>query len=173
MRKSDGWTGIRLEVSEYCRDHQISEKDFRFLGMNEWQNVYEKVLDTFVDGQYARRKGLHWANVDGGFKEVPEYAFRLGTDGKSGYEWLEKLPEIVGCDRVYMLLEESGMQAKYWIAECNPKVIEGIINDALTRCDYFIVDKKFKWMITENHHEVVQFIGSVFDGTTIDKMISC
>lgn len=168
----DRWTGIRLEISEYCRNHHIPENDFRFLGMTEWQNVYEKVLDTFVDGQYARRNGLHWANVEGGFKEVTEYSFRLGTNGKLGYEWLEKISEIVLCDRVYLLLEENGMHAKYWIAECNLKVINCIINDTLTLGDYFIVDKKYKWLITENHHEVVQFIGSVFDGGNIDKIVT-
>lgn len=173
MEKLEGWTGIRLEVAEYCRDHQIPENDFRFLCMNEWQNVYEKVLDTFVDGKYARSYGLHWANVEGGFKEVPEYSFRLGCDGKLGYEWLKKIPEIIQSDKVYLLLEESGMRAKYWIAECNPKVIECIINDTYLSDDYFIVDKKYKWMITENHHEIVQFIGAAFDGTIIDKIVSC
>ena len=167
MKRSNGWTGIRLEIAEYCRDHQISENDFRFLSMNEWQNVYEKVLDTFVDGQYARNYGLHWANVEGGFKEVPEYSFRLGCDGKIGYEWLEKLPEIVQCEKVYLLLEENGMHVKYWIAECNPKVIASIINDTYIRGDYVIVDKKFKWMITENHHEIVQFMGDGVSGSFI------
>lgn len=114
----------------------------------------------------------NWANVEGGFKEVTEYSFRLGTNGKLGYEWLEKISEIVLCDRVYLLLEENGMHAKYWIAECNLKVINCIINDTLTLGDYFIVDKKYKWLITENHHEVVQFIGSVFDGGNIDKIVT-
>ena len=69
--------------------------------------------------------------------------------------------------KVYLLLEENGMHVKYWIAECNPKVIASIINDTYIRGDYFIVDKKFKWMITENHHEIVQFMGDGVSGSFI------
>ena len=87
----------------------------------------EVVVTKYVGGSYI----IRFKDTGGGirvhesrlFQTEEETEKRLGTDGKLGYEWLEKLPEIVGCDRVYLLLEENGMQAKYWIAECNPKVI--------------------------------------------------
>lgn len=71
------------------------------------------------------------------------------------------------CEKVYLLLEEDKQRTKYWIAECNPAVIHLIINEALEMIDYYIVDKKFNWLITENHHDLVQFIGNGLDAETI------
>jgi hypothetical protein len=57
---------------------------------------------------------------------------------------------------VYLLLEESS--GKHWIAECRTEVVHLIINEAIWGIDYYITDKKFNWLITENHHEFVQFL---------------
>ena len=153
------WKGLRLDVVKYCGDNNISEDNFRFLDIYEWENVYDKVLSVFVEQQYARKNGLHWANVEGGFCKDIVYSFDIGADKENLYCWIEKLPEIVNCDSVYLLLEEIGQQSKYWIAECNPKVAGCVINDIGNAGDYYIVDKKYKWLITENHHGIVMFIG--------------
>ena len=50
--------------------------------------------------------------------------------------------------------------------ECNPSVVCRIINDAYPT-DYYITNKKFDWLITENHHDIVQFIGK---GLDVDKI---
>lgn len=109
MQELHKWEGLRLEITEYCRDNQISQEYFRFLGIYEWQNVYDKVLEYFVDSQYARKIGLYWANVNGGFRQDIQriYGFREGIDNNLSYEWIEKLPEIVNCEKVYLLLEED------------------------------------------------------------------
>ncbi len=31
MQESHKWSGLRLEIAEYCRDNRISEEDFQFL----------------------------------------------------------------------------------------------------------------------------------------------
>ncbi len=58
------------------------------------------------------------------------------------------------------------------MAECNPEVIYQIINEALYPLDYYITDKKFNWLITENHHDVVQFLGQGISEETIKKTLS-
>lgn len=160
MQALHKWKGLRLEIAEYCRDNQISQDDFRFLGIYEWQNVYNKVLDKFVDAQYARKNGLYWANIKGGFRKEIEvvYAFQEGVGNNVSYEWIERLSEIVGGENVYLLLEEN--RNKYWIAECSPTVVGKIINEAIGHKDYYITDKKYNWLISENHHDIVQFLGN-------------
>ena len=163
------WNGLRLDVVEYCKHHHISEQDFRFLGIHEWQNVYDKVLEHFVDGEYARRHGLYWSNINHGFRKDLHriYAFAEGVGDNAYYEWIERFSEIVPCEKVYLLLEEDKQQAKYWIAECSPAVVPLIINEALGPIDYYITDKKFYWLITENHHDFVQFFGKGLDAKHI------
>lgn len=169
MQALHKWNGIRLEIAEYCRDNQIREEDFRFLGIYDWKNVYERVLERFVDHQYGRKNGLYWSNINGGFRNDIQrvYCFQEGANNHLSYEWIEKLPEIVNCEKVYLLLEED--RNKYWIAECKPSIVSLIINEAIGYTDYYITDKKFNWLITENHHDIVQFLGEGLNVEQIEK----
>ncbi|MDE7367278.1 MAG: hypothetical protein K2N24_07980, partial [Lachnospiraceae bacterium] len=63
------WRGLRLEITEYITQHRIPESNFRFLGIYEWKNIYDKVLERFVDEQYSRKHGLHWSNTNDGFQK--------------------------------------------------------------------------------------------------------
>ena len=157
------WTGLRLEVAEYITKNNISKEDFRFLGIYEWQNIYDKVLEHFVDEQYARKCGLHWSNIENGFQKNIDTIYTFAYKDNDSYKWMERLPEIIKCEKVYLLLEEDKQRTKYWIVECGPAIIDLIVNDTYSVEDYYITDKKFNWLITENHHEVVQFIGKGLD----------
>ena len=159
------WTGLRLEVAEYITKNNISEEDFRFLGIYEWQDIYDKVLEHFVDEQYARKCGLYWSNIENGFRKDIDKIYGFAYKKQDSYKWMERLSEIVKCEKVYLLLEEDS--SKYWIAECNPAIIDFIVNDTYSVEDYYITDKKFNWLITENHSEVIQFIGNGLDLETI------
>lgn len=163
------WAGLRLELAEYVRDNNIPENDFRFLGIYEWQNVYDRLLEHFVDEQYARKCGLHWANINGGFREDVDriYTFQMGVSNNRSYEWIEGLPEIAGCEKVYLFLEDEWLP-KYWVAEADPATVPRIIYE--TYSDYYITDKKFNWLITENHHDLIQFIGKGLDLETVRRV---
>ncbi|MBP3542661.1 MAG: hypothetical protein J6J86_00375 [Lachnospiraceae bacterium] len=82
---------------------------------------------------------------------------------KSGLYWAN-----INGGLVYLLLEEDSQ--KYWIAECNQAVCCLIINEALGCIDYYITDKKFHWLITENHHDFVQFLGAGLDVNIIESV---
>ena len=124
MQINHKWNGLRLEVAEYIAENNISKEDFEFLGIYEWQNIYNKVLEHFVDGQYARNCGLHWSNIENGFRKNIDTIYFFQYTHKDSYKWMEKLPEIIKCEKVYLLLEESRQCAKYWIAECRPAIID-------------------------------------------------
>ncbi|MBD5136965.1 MAG: hypothetical protein HDT39_13515 [Lachnospiraceae bacterium] len=166
------WTGLRRELAEYMTEHRIPENDFRFLGIYEWQNIYDKVLQHFVDEQYAKDCGLHWSNIENGFRKDIDKIYSFAYQNEDSYKWLEKLPEIVKCDKVYILLEDDDhwQYSKYWIAECSPAVINLVINDTYSVGDYYITDKKFNWLITQNHHEMVYIIGKGLDLKTIENI---
>lgn len=163
MLKNHSWGAVREDIAWYCRDNHISDEDFRFLGIYEWQNVYEKMLEHFVDKDYARKNGLYWANTNGGFrKDISRiYSFQMGVGGNASYEWIERLPVIAGVEKVYLALDCGS--GKYWLAQCATAAVSGIINEAFMLDDYYITDKKFNWLITENHHDIVAFIGKGLD----------
>lgn len=172
MQAFKRWDGVRLEVIRYCKKKAIPESDFRFLGIYEWQNVYGRLLKKFVDDEYAKKHGLYWSNIEGGFRKAADkiYSFVEGSENHASYEWIERLTEIVGSEKIYLFLEEDRQTAKYWIAECSPAILHLIINDAIYPADYYITNKKFDWLITENHHDIVQFIGKGLGVDIINKV---
>ena len=171
MQALKRWDGLRLEVTCYCKKKDIPESDFSFLGFYEWQNVYGRLLKKFVDDEYASKHGIYWSNIEEGFrKDIDKiYSFVEGNENHASYEWIESLTEIVGCEKIYLFLEEDRQTAKYWVAECSPTIVHLIINDAIYPTDYYMTNKKFDWLITENHHDVVQFIGKGLDVDIIKK----
>lgn len=135
------WEGLRLELAQYTAEHNISENTFRFLGIYEWQNFYSKVLEAFVDEQYSRTNGIHWSNINNGFRKDIDviYYFQIHPENNITYEWIKKLPEI--------------------------------INDTYSVKDYYITDKKFNWLITENHHDIIKFLGKGLDKNKIKTVV--
>lgn len=130
------------------------------------------MLERFVDGEYARKCGLHWSNIENGFRNGIGRIYDFAYQNEESYKWLERLPEIVSCEKVYLLLEDDkGQRSKYWVAECNPAVVHLVINDTYLSEDYYITDKKFNWLITENHHEIVHMIGTGLDVEIIRKVV--
>ena len=104
MQMYNKWTGLRLEITQYCQENNISENDFRFLGIYEWQNVYDRLLKNFVEERYAEKYGLYWSNIQAGFRNNIDkiYTFTVGSENNVSYEWIEKLSEIVKCETVYL-----------------------------------------------------------------------
>ena len=169
---SEEWHGARGEIAKYCRDNNIPKTRIRLLGIAQWQNVYKKVLDSFVDHSYSHLNGLHWANTNNGFRSDVDmvFAFREGLQDTASYEWIERLPEIVGEQKVYLLVEENS--EKYCVCECDSSAVHLVINEAIYPSDYYITDKMFNWLISENHHDVVLFLGNGLDEEKI-RSVCC
>lgn len=77
--------------------------------------------------------------------------------------WVTKLPMILSDSEelVYILFEDSkNYQPKYWVYEmCIPKLI-CIIGQVYGLDDFYVVSKKFEWLISECHEDIVSFVGN-------------
>lgn len=148
-----GW--VRAEVQRYCKENDIGKESFHFLPIYQWENVYDRVMETFGEYDWISKNGLHWVNTNGTYTKDSS-VFHCDEQ----WDWILQLPEIVGEDEpVYLLLEEGN---KFWIGEGKPNVVAELIYEGLFNQDYYIVHKKFQWMITMNHHRCVHFVGDGF-----------
>ena len=57
-----------------------------------------------------------------------------------------------------------------WL-NCNQVIAELIYEEVHWDCDYYIVDKKYNWLITCNHHDIIQFVGKGLEIKKIEDMI--
>lgn len=147
---------IRIDIQKYCKEQGISSEQFHFVSMYEWENIYDKILFHFADWIRNKNKNLHWLNINGGIAKDVEACYSFYSYKQE--DWILKLPSIVNERRMYLLLEESRQRSKFWIAEGDVETVAQIIWEGFYGQDYYIVDKKYQWMITRNHHEGVIFI---------------
>ena len=156
-----------MAVQRFCQQNHIDEAAFRFLSIYQWEDVYRKVVWNFVDKSSGYQTGLHWLNTNGVFREDKE--IRAVFDSRDAWDWILELPGLVeeGRERAYLLLEDGGQRPKFWIGEGTLDGIARILAEGLYITDYYIVDKKYQWMITCNHHGGVLFVG---DGLNVGRI---
>ena len=164
MKKKKGiwnkYKGIlRGELQKYCRENNIGEDRFKFLNVYTWQDVYKEILNHFTDGKCD---SIHWLNINMNFNKNMDIFYSF--DCREMRDWFYKIPEIIekNDEKAYILFEDIH---KYWLAEGDINILPEIIGE--TYRDYYIVDKKYKWLITCNHHDVVLFVG---EGLNYDRI---
>lgn len=166
---------VRPEIQTYCREHHIEENEFHFINIYKWESVYYKVMENFFEESEKNKRRcwwkLHWSNTNGGLLPA-ETCF----DSRGCYEWILKIPELIKekDKMVYLLLDEgiSAGREKFWIAEGNTTIIAELLYEEVhCGCDYYIVDKKYNWLITCNHHDIIQFVGKGLEIKKIEDMI--
>lgn len=103
---------------------------------------------------------IHWSNMGRGFN--PKLVCRTQNISEDRM-WVTKLPGIIPENErlVYVLFEDAiNFEPKYWVYEmCIPELI-CIIGEVNGLDDFYIVSKKFKWLISECHEDIVSFVGN-------------
>lgn len=146
----------------------ISSQFFHKVHNEKWKNVYYQITEKFVDKTRTWKNGLHWANTNG---YSPKCNF-LGAYNTHMEKWFLHLPEIIGSaeSEVYFLLEGDSLheQTKFWIFEARVQELMQVLDlcyetvfldVGLSWPDYYIVSKKYEWLMGYNHHDIVSFVG--------------
>lgn len=100
----------------------------------------------------------------------------LGCYPSDSSTWFHDLPRIISNDEmVYFLIDKGGdwhMGECFWIFEsCVPELVKSL--DSLNETaflgigwpDYYIVSKKYRWIMGFNHHDTVSCVG---EGLNLD-----
>ena len=163
------------EIIETCH---FSKSRFHKLRNQQWKNVYQKIAETFADKTKTWKNGLHWANINGYNPKSMKHF--LGCYPVDYATWFYHLPQIIPKDTmVYFLIDRGGdwyTGEHFWLFEsCLSELIKAleIFHKAaffnLGFLDYYIVSKKFRWIIGLNHHDIVSVVG---EGCNPDCLLS-
>lgn len=153
------------EILERCH---ISKECFHKVRGDQWRGIYRTITEKFADKTKIWKNGLHWANTNGySPKSMNNF---LGAYSVDYSTWFYQLPQIIPEDNmVYFLIDRGGdwyLGEHFLIFEvCIPELVKvlTLLNESafwgLGASDYYMVSKKYKWIIGFNHHDIVSFVG--------------
>lgn len=145
----------RDETEQLIKELSISRTHFHEVSKISYQRISKKITDCFVDQRY---RTIHWANMGHYKKELPVQFVDISKD-KFWYHRLEKIfsPDMT----VYFMLEDTkAYRPKYWLYEARIHELIMLLDKAFFY-DFYIVSKKFQWLFSENHEEVLSIVGKI------------
>lgn len=146
---------VRDDIERAVKELNISHLEFAEVSKLNWENILRRTQDKLlVNASY--KTNLHWGWQ--AFKE-PRITLRFIND--DGYK---NLSNIINDDMVYFIAED--FREKMWVYEGKITSIIDIIGDCYYLDEYYIVSKKYEWVLCENHHGI--FIGSGM--TIVERM---
>lgn len=152
----------------------ISKNNFHRVRSSQWKDIYQTITEKYADKTKTWKNGLHWANING---YSPKSMKNLLGCYSVDYSWYSLLPQIISDNIMVYFLIDKGNRDWYfgeifWIFEGYvPELIKvlDLLNDTAFLLygwlDYYIISKKYTWLIGFNHHDIISCFG---EGLNLD-----
>lgn len=147
---------VRQDIEKTIKEFSLNRDRIFEVSKQDYKQILQKIEEIFV----FHGETIHWANMGYYNPKLPVWTI----DCRDNRLWFEKLNKIIPNPKsaVYVLFEEIGRQRpKYWVFEMYLEELNIILNESIVN-DYYIVSKKYDWLISENHHDIVSFVGKGF-----------
>ena len=112
----------------------------------------------FVDKSEHWNENIHWASMGNYNKKLNCVSVAM----KDWSAWMAKLPNIIPSPKnpLYVLFEDrKSNEPKYWLYEAVLSVLTVAMNESYLLCDFYIVSKKYDWLISICHEEIISYVG--------------
>ncbi len=150
---SRDWTSLRSDIERAQNELGISDNEFKELKINEWELVQSNIFKSFLyDRPQNIKRSWLWNDL-----KVEAYSIGCFTDP---YQKLNLL--IKNDDFVYFFVNETvNEQTKFWYYEGNVNSIISIIGETIGLSEYYLVSKKYDWLLCTNHHNSLIGVGAI------------
>ena len=147
----------RDEIEKCIKKFNVDRNRFYEVSKHSHKQIIKQIEDAFVDKSNRWSKDIHWSNM--GYYRPDLKCFMKTMDN---WNWVNRLSEIIPslCTSVYVLFEDAETyESKYWLYEAYISELITILNESALWGDFYIVSKKYEWLISLNHHDVISCIG--------------
>lgn len=146
---------LRKEIEDIIKKLSIHRERAHEVSKLSYKHIIRSIEDTFV----AHGGTIHWANMGHYKQNIPCKMISIIDD----QTWYHALKEVLPQNEpVYMLFEDiRGYDKKYWLYEMYIPELIMILDEISGLHDFYIVSKKFTWLISENHEEVISILGDI------------
>lgn len=155
---------MRETIENIIKDFHLDRSRIFEVSHLKYADIIKRIEKRFVLNGGA----LHWSNIQNRFN--PSINVRSQYIGNN-MGWYQMLDNIIPDTLHYVLFEDSrNFRPKYWVYEMYPNEIITVINES-NPGDFYIVSKKFEWLISECHEDVVYFLGEGIDISMIQTKL--
>ena len=151
-------TYVRDEIEQAIKEHGIDRTRFFEVSKQSYEQIQRKIEHTFVDKSKHWDKSIHWANM-GNYN--PKWnCTRVPL--KEWDDWMVELSHIIPTpnDAMYVLFECcKDYKPKYWLYEAFLEELTTILCGINGPDDFYIVSKKYDWLISLDHHDTISYVG--------------
>ncbi|NUU78803.1 DUF6756 family protein [Paenibacillus xylanilyticus] len=145
---------VRYEIDELCKRNNITKEFLSEVNKYQWESILYNIEERFLTKAHYSHN-LHWGWNR--FRE-PNYASALKP--------YKCFTEIIEDEYIWFLAED--VYDKIWIYEGNSKFIfEQVIPELCQLREYYLVSKKYHWIVCEDHHRILHFQGN----DVVERMI--
>ena len=137
------WTDLRIEVKKARERLKIDESTLREVNISHWDEIEQNIWKRF-----STRKNSRWIWES---LHPPYYSFYI-----ENYKLLNLTELIDQSETVWFLLDETvNEKTKFWIYEGLISSFDRVIWECYYIDEILIVSKKYKWLISINHHDYI------------------
>jgi len=140
---------LRDDIQKAKKEISLNENLLKEVSHLEYEEILKKINSKFLTTNKYDDKIWWWQS----YKDLKSYAihFKKGL----AFEILDKLLPNKEIKYWFIASEENG---KYWLYESGIETIKTIIGE-MYGFEYYIVDKKYNWILCENHHDILIALG--------------
>ncbi|NVO32351.1 DUF6756 family protein [Hymenobacter lapidiphilus] len=145
--------GFKDELLQLGKQLQLSFEAFDAVGIHAWPSVLHKIEASFVVKTSSNTHFNWW------WESFKGPQFSLFFENGQAYECLDQLIDVQ--EQVWFVACESGRDpSKFWLFQGRIQAIQLILREHYA-FEYYLVSKKYEWLLCETDHDVLVGLKSV------------
>lgn len=140
---------IRDEIDKLARELSIPYEGLHEISKKQWVDIQYRIEEKFLKKEH-HAISLHW-----GWEHFKEPTYSLAFT-EPAYRYFNHLIED---EDVWFIVEDY--MDKIWLYEGRVSIIVGkVIPECCHLNEYYLVSKKYEWILCEDHHNIVHGSGT-------------
>jgi hypothetical protein len=146
-------TGFKENTLKIASALGLSTDDFEAVGIHAWPSIMQKIERNFVKKESSNTKFNWW------WESFKGHQLSIDFENDNVFIYLDQI--VDNEEKVWFVACDSDHDpSKFWLFQGYIKPIQKIIGE-LPYFEYYLVSKKYEWLICENDHGVLIGLGSI------------
>jgi len=145
-------TGLKDNLLKIAKTLGIKPDEFNAVGIYEWPEIMKKIEESFIIKKNSNIKFNRW------WENLKEPQYGINVDSHP-FHCINQL--IDGNEKIWFVACDSNNDpSKFWLFQGYIKPILKLLDEHY-RFEFYLVSKKYEWLLCLNHHDNLIGLGSI------------